>query len=235
MAELYDPITGLFTRTGSMKTARQDSTATALADGRVLLTGGLVVSPEDATVVTYLSSAELYEPVTGRFAPTGSMKTARSLHAAVLLRDGRVLIAGGVGTEFVDLSSAELYDPVTGTFAPTGSMKTVRNVPAAALMNDGRVLVAGESSAEIYDLTTGKFTPSGPSSGWPGYVTLLRDGRLLAADRLNGPGPNVEIYDPRTGAFTVAGAMPDTSVKMVVRLSDGRVLFPGQPSVLYWP
>ena len=42
-----------------------------------------------------LATAEIWDPATGLFSPTGSMQTGTATHAAVLLRDGRVLIAGG--------------------------------------------------------------------------------------------------------------------------------------------
>jgi hypothetical protein len=64
-----------------------------------------------------LSSAELYDPATGTFAPTGSMGTAREDHTATLLGNGKVLITGGLGErpDGTDgaLSSAELYNPST--------------------------------------------------------------------------------------------------------------------------
>jgi hypothetical protein len=70
-AELYDPKTGTFSQTGSMATPRQNAFATLLSDGRVLIIGGWNCSPSSAC--RHLSSAELYDPKTGTFSPTGSM------------------------------------------------------------------------------------------------------------------------------------------------------------------
>lgn len=53
VAELYDPATGLCTATGSMAEIRELHTATALANGKVLVAGG-------AGNTAYLASAELY-------------------------------------------------------------------------------------------------------------------------------------------------------------------------------
>ena len=65
-----------------------------LRDGRVLVAGG-----------SNDTSAELYDPNTGTFAPTGSMSVERSRPAptATLLSNGKVLITGG------DMVLAELY------------------------------------------------------------------------------------------------------------------------------
>ena len=106
-AELYDPKTGTFSPTGSMTTARLNNTATLLQDGRVLIAGGT-----DSTYSTRtFASAELYDPKTGTFSPTGPMGAARSGQTATLLQDGRVLIAGGSsfnGGVSSALASAEL-------------------------------------------------------------------------------------------------------------------------------
>ena len=68
-ADLYDPNTGKVTATGSMATARGSHTATLLSDGRVLVAGGSVVP--GGFVGVFLASAELYNPKTGTFSPTG--------------------------------------------------------------------------------------------------------------------------------------------------------------------
>ena len=53
------------------------------------------------------STAEVYEPATASFGPTGGMEIGRSGHAATLLPNGSVLVAGG--GIFPGLVSAELY------------------------------------------------------------------------------------------------------------------------------
>jgi len=70
-AELYDPEKGTFSPTGSLTNARRAQTATLLADGRVLIAGGLGEDPTATADSVALASAELYDPATGTFGPTG--------------------------------------------------------------------------------------------------------------------------------------------------------------------
>jgi hypothetical protein len=168
-AEIYDPTTGTFSATDSLTTPRCGHTATLFSDGRVLMTTGT----NNWQGTGYQSSAELYDPTTGTFSPTGSMATAPAAQTATLLSDGRVLVAGGNEVTSRSLASAELYDPRTGTFDPTGSMTDARTLHTATRLGDGRVLVTGGesvgwnfigpflASAEIYDPGTGAFSPAG--------------------------------------------------------------------------
>jgi len=61
-AELYDPKTGKFTRTGSLNTARQFHTATMLIDGRVLIVGGYNTN---SIAEAPVAEAMAYRPVPG--------------------------------------------------------------------------------------------------------------------------------------------------------------------------
>jgi hypothetical protein len=204
-----------------MTVGRDGPTATRLKNGKVLVAGGKVAT---GLVATRTSSAELYDPATGKFTVTGSMTDARWGHTATLLNDGRVLVVGGADMSdgFNNLKSAELYDPATGKFTVTGSMAVGRANHTATLLKDGRVLIAGGTnsigldSAEIYDPATGTFTTTGSmtTARQDHAATLLLDGRvLIAGGTANGAvGPfgllaSAEIYDPSTDRFRTTGSM----------------------------
>jgi hypothetical protein len=65
-AELYDPGTGTWTSTGSMLAPRDGFAATLLADGKVLVAGGIAEVPMmGGTGGSVVASAELYDPGSG--------------------------------------------------------------------------------------------------------------------------------------------------------------------------
>jgi hypothetical protein len=84
-----------------MAEPRTDFTATLLADGRVLVVGGLDHGA-NATV-----SAEIYDPASGLFGPTAKTTVGRYSHVAVRLADGRVLVMSGADSP----TTAEIYWP----------------------------------------------------------------------------------------------------------------------------
>jgi hypothetical protein len=79
-----------WTSTGSMATPRVSHTATPLPNGKVLIAGG-------ANADGKLASAEVYDPATGMFTPTGSMNAARATHAMIApgAALGRIFVIGG--------------------------------------------------------------------------------------------------------------------------------------------
>src|SRR5215472_8030111 len=74
-AELYDPVRGTFVPTGDMTAGRTGHTATLPPDGRVLIAGpgSVPCSTCGGPGVGVGPMAEVYNPVTGTFAPTGDM------------------------------------------------------------------------------------------------------------------------------------------------------------------
>ena len=68
----------------------------------------------------FLANAEVYNPTTRTFSPTGNLIVPGAGGPSVTLSDGRVLVVS-----IRNDGSAELYDPTAGTFSVTGSL----NVP----------------------------------------------------------------------------------------------------------
>jgi hypothetical protein len=116
--EIFDPATETFRAISGTRAARNRQTATLLADGNVLLVGGLQDDCRSA------DAAELYEPATESFVSIGRMTQPRREHTATLLGDGTVLIAGGrndsPGVVANQLMTAELYRPESSTPPPGG-------------------------------------------------------------------------------------------------------------------
>jgi len=260
-----------------MNEARAGHSVTLLADGRVLVAGGDVLTdvPEAGGA---LATAELYHPVTETWTPTGSMNTPRTWHTAVLLTSGEVLVAGGCTGWTYDpasgragcllTASAELFDPVSETWTPTGDMEFARMGPlggtrGGVILPDGRVLVAGSSlrqdlwihdgtattPSELYDPASGKWARVGDlaTASISATMTPLLSSRVLLAGGVVG-GPSTactsaaQVFDPLTLSWTGTAALSqETAYNAMTRLRDGRVLlaagcgwygYPCNPTVL---
>lgn len=134
-AELYDPKSGTFTETGNLSVARCKHTAGLLPDGRVLIAGGSDSRGWNGN----LSSAEIYDPHTGKFTPTAALNDSRFKlpDEAVRLDSGKLLIAGGS-------KDVEIFDPASGKFlVAAGQMTDARHYMSETRLKDGRVLMTG--------------------------------------------------------------------------------------------
>lgn len=216
---------GTFSAANSTAYARSSHGAVSLANGKVLVVGGITSAP----------TAELYDASTGSFAlASGSMAAPnRESLTATLLGTGKVLIAGGLGTS--PLSSAELFDPTTGTFSNTGSMSTARYGHTATLLSNGKVLIAGgqDSGAEIYDPSAGTFSPTASMSTVRSYhtATRLANGKVLITGGQLESGSAIstaEIYDLSTGTFASTNSMNKARrAHRATLLANGSVLITG--------
>ena len=244
---LAPPVQSTWQASRTMSTSRAAHTATLLDDGRVLVVGGWSMGAP-------LATAELWDPSTRSFSPTGSMHVPRVGQAATLLSDGRVLVVGGDGpNDLAAAASAEVWDPASGSFSPVIPTPDHRGSGlTATTLRDGRVLIVGgvkcvlrpenpprcrvtdDLVTFLWDPTTNAFAP-GPrihySRDW-GTATLLADGRVLL---IGGTGlavdtpESAEIWDPSQDAFEVVGEPLQyrSSGLSATALPDGRVLVVG--------
>jgi hypothetical protein len=128
-AELFDPASGKAIRVGGVRPSRKYHSATLLADGRVLIAGGLFGGKSSR-------SAEIFDPVRNEFVVTGDMVFPHARHSSHLLSDGRTLIVGGE-------APTEIFDPQTGKFERVGGDDWPRTFPQSVLLDGDRVLYSG--------------------------------------------------------------------------------------------
>ncbi len=226
---------GKISETGKLNAARADHTATRLADGKVIIIGGMERNG------VFFDTAEIFNPGTNRFTKAkGKMTMARVGHTATLLPNGKILILGGWSGGDAPESSAEIYDPKTEIFTSIGNAHNRLSGHIATLLNNGKVLIAGGSDgkndlrdAELFDPQTEKISLIGnmQTARNGASATKLADGRILltggAADR-GQILSSAEIYDPATNKFISAGSMNVVRYKHdSILLADGRVLIFG--------
>ncbi|MBL8755456.1 MAG: hypothetical protein JNK15_19305 [Planctomycetes bacterium] len=121
-----------------------------LADGRVLMTGGVnVPSLLNATAAAPIQGAEAYNPTTNTWA-TYTMPNVRTLHSATRLADGRVVCAGGAqGTLLapVSIANVDVFNPATNSWSSAPALTSPRASQVAELLPDGTLVLFGGQGA----------------------------------------------------------------------------------------
>jgi hypothetical protein len=240
--ELFDPAEEQWSLTGSMNDARANHTTTLLANGRVLVAGGI-----DWATDRVLHSAEVYDPDEGTWKLAGPLATPRTNHCAVVLNSGCVLVAGGAAEADVvgELATAEIFDPETGTFRSTNPLHEARRAFRMVKLRDGRIMAIGGShgpiggrenqlaGVEVFDPATESWTRTAPllEARWGPTATLLRDGTVMITGGMYGRvgrRRSVEFYDPRTERWTSGPPLAQArNGHRDITLKDGRVLIVG--------
>lgn len=239
-AELFDPATGVWeTTAGTMSSPRYYHSATLLQNGKVLVAGGCDASGCETVTAT----AELYDPATGTFTPTGSLAVPRDYHTATLLPNGMVLVAGGFGYTGA-LNSAELYDPAKGEWSPAGNMIDTRSYHAATSLPGGNVLVSGGVSAnsellataEIYNIATRTWSAAAPMLvGRHNHASvLLATGKVLVAGGVGDINETTvclaeaELYDSASNSWSTTGSLNTGRAEFTATVfGSGQVLAAG--------
>jgi hypothetical protein len=132
--------------TGNLSNPHVLGAATRLANGTVIVAGGLSGFPPLLATTT----AEIYDPALKSWSVTGSLSTPRWSLDAITLDNGKALFAGGSSaiSPTAALATAEIYDPGSGTFSPTDNdLSVARHSPGISRLNDGRILISGGNTA----------------------------------------------------------------------------------------
>ena len=123
---------------------RAETTATLLADGRVIYVGGRDQSGLPLGSVVFFENGQLHTTALALAEP-------RYGHGAALLGDGRILIVGGIGASERPLTTAEVLtvsgDPATWSAATARDDLAPRLHPLLGLVDPQAVLVAGGGPA----------------------------------------------------------------------------------------
>ena len=216
--ELFDIPSGKTTEAAPLTHARREHESLLLADGRVLIIGGLRDETVDGPNIDSLNSTEIYDPESDSWSLGAVMAQGRGLHTATTLPDGKILVTGGVNTARQPLNSAELYDPSTDSWSPAASMSQSRDGHTGTLLSDGRVFVVGGNgtsgglsltSAETYDPSSNSWSSAGNMLQGRNHHTAvqLNDGKVLIAGGLLGPDnplSTVDFYSPATNSWSSA-------------------------------
>jgi hypothetical protein len=227
---------GLFTSAGAMNTPRYFHTSTVLQNGNVLISGG------KDTAGDFLSSLELYNPISKTYTQIGNMTYQRVQHTATLLADGTVIFVGGQnGSGGVAVN--ELFNPTNNSVTEVSAIAIPRYGHTANLLSNGKILiVGGDGSAsgldakEYVDLLSPLLGSNLIQSNYKHYTdftsTTLSNGNILIAGGstdIAAQTSAVEIYNPTSGTFSfISGSLNEAREgHQSVLLNDGTVLIMG--------
>ena len=218
-------------------TARQE-VASAVADGRVWVIGGLTRA--GATDVV-----ESYDPATDSWAPGPPLPVAVH-HAAAATHRGEIVVMGGF------LASASLYDRPTdrvlalrgGGWVDLPRLRRPRGAAAAAAVGDVLVLAGGRDTAallgptELFDGSAWRDAEAIPTRR--DHLSAASDGRSLftVGGRFLSPGAvsaALERFDPVTGGWERLPALPTARGGQGAAIVGGRLVVAGgeDPSGAY--
>jgi hypothetical protein len=240
-AEVYDPIAGTFTATGSMVTAVISMFPVKLQDQSILFIGGWNSTTGAPPTPGWMyfgdgtSEVQRYTPGTGVFADTGPLGENRLVGCNVVLDSGFALSVGGSTGTSTSESNVEQYDPVKGEWLSLGTLTAVPGCTTAFLLTTGNVLMLGTGSTANADVLTVNGLTTAPTTGFPAtwvpsYVQLQTGDVLAYGGTLGGViTAQAMVYSTTSNAWTAVGSMAQVrgGAMSGILLSTGNVLIVG--------
>lgn len=188
-----------------------------------------------------LATAELFDPATGAWTPTGPMNYARYGASAITLTNGRVLIVGSrtdsiifsVAVDPHAFDTAEIYDPATGRFTLAGELPGIDRAALEAAGEPGANPMPTDEGAPLdvgtlVPLQDGGAALIGQTRWWKHVADITRSFRFDA-----GSGSWSEIgqtwafvNQPTAVPLTTPGVR-NVSGTFVAEMPDGRLLVAG--------
>lgn len=228
-SELYAPEDNVWEPAGGLPASHGDGRAVLLANGKVLVAGGLA---SDAS-----RNTSIFDPLRKRWDSGRSMQDARTDFALIPLKDGSVFASGGASVNRTLLKSAEVYDPVRDNWRSVAPMLSARKSHCLFQLNNGLILAAGGETlsgaladAEVYDPAKNAWTVAPPlkyarADAECGYS---RGSPVMFGGR-DGDGSlnTVEAYDARKGWKRMAPLNRPRVFMTATPLRDGRFLIAG--------
>ncbi len=231
-ARVWDPETGQFTAVPAFFGDLHCAGHATLADGRVIVIGGVDGPPHTGINVT-----ALFDPFTNTWSRGALMLEGRWYPSVTTLADGRVLVTSGDDEHGNRVTVPEVYDPLEDRWtALPGADRDQALYPLMYQLPDGTVMDAGPQASTflLYRAGSGSWTV-GPAPPWSttGYSessAMYEPGRII---RSGGKDPAIA----RTMAIDMTAASPawQETASMafprrrhtLVILADGRVLASG--------
>ena len=166
-ADIYDPVSGWSTASGTLFTPRYWHSASALSSssgGRVIFAGG-----NDSSMKP-LTNAEVFNPATGQFSSGGSLPSGSAGgadHAAVVAAGDHVLVIGALKAGTRCLGRGARYNPATNSWSVIASRPYFGCFVEATLLESGKVLTTGGydnssvlSTVGLYDPVANTWSPT---------------------------------------------------------------------------
>jgi N-acetylneuraminic acid mutarotase len=118
-----------------------------LADGRVLVAGGMTLDNEP--VRSMMTSVEIFNPATNSWTAAADLSQARYAHVLVLLPNGLILVMGGARdydccwTENSFVREIEVYHPAVNRWHTAGEFLRPAIFAVGTVLPDDRVWITG--------------------------------------------------------------------------------------------